>query len=241
MMEDKEHTEEVRQGLERIRNQSNQAIQAALEMMRADKGALFPVDLLALGAVKRHVSTAAAFCTLIEEWNIVSARALLRLQIDTALRFSATWLVDNPHGFAGRVLAGERINRLEDSKGDRLTDQHLVEVRKAELPWLPEVYERLCGYVHLSASHIFASMERSQTVTDGGEVVGYQVDMAIGPRDDKMPESSWMEIIRCFLETSEFLLRYLRGWTETKTQRPTPESHLPDLPAGPRARTEETG
>src|SRR6266702_2099317 len=116
---------------------------------------MFPFDLLSFGAVKRNIGTARAFQMMIESWNMVCARSLLRIHIDTSLRFSAAWLVDEPHEFAMRVLKGERIDKMKDKDGRRLTDAHLVSVHAAEHPWLLDVYKSLSGYVHFSGSHIY--------------------------------------------------------------------------------------
>lgn len=82
---------------------------------------------------------------------------MLRTHIDTALRFSAAWLVQNPHEFATLVISGQPINKLKDRKGQRLTDARLVTARSGDYPWLPNVYENLCDYVHFSASHLAAA------------------------------------------------------------------------------------
>ncbi len=50
---------------------------------------MFPLDFLAFAAVKRHTSTTSAFAVMVRAWNMVIARALLRMHIDTSLRFSA--------------------------------------------------------------------------------------------------------------------------------------------------------
>jgi len=76
-----------------------------LEMCNADEGAFFPVDMVAIGAVKRCASQRYGLRLLIEGWNLLCARALLRMQIDTALRFSALWLVKAPHDVPGRTFA----------------------------------------------------------------------------------------------------------------------------------------
>src|SRR5450830_701689 len=55
---------------------------------------IFPLDIVANGAVKRAISANSGFKMMIESRNLVVARTLLRTHIDTALRFSAAWLVD---------------------------------------------------------------------------------------------------------------------------------------------------
>ncbi|MGF6273901.1 hypothetical protein ABIB38_002279 [Massilia sp. UYP11] len=59
----------------------------------------FPLDLLASGAVKRGVSASAAVKVLVESWNLVSARSLLRTDLDIALMLANTSFVENAHEF----------------------------------------------------------------------------------------------------------------------------------------------
>jgi hypothetical protein len=171
------------------------------------------MDFLAFAAVKRSNSTALAFRQMIQTWNMVCARSLLRIHIDTALRFSAAWLVEKPHEFATEVLGGARIDKLKDNNGERLTDAYLVKLRASDHPWLPAVYENLCGYVHFSAKHIFATV---QSV----DAVDHSVSLAITDSDFDFPESSWIEILECFRETTGILGEYLHGYASTKRLSP---------------------
>ena len=81
------------------------------------------------------------------------------MQIDTALRFSALSLVDDPEAFADAVLGDERIDRLTDRNGERLRDAYLVERLVGVAPWLPEVYACTSAYIHLSGQHIFSAIQ----------------------------------------------------------------------------------
>lgn len=174
---------------------------------------IFPLDLLAMGAAKRAVSANSAFKQMIEAWNLTSARTMLRTHIDTGLRFSAAWLVDKPHDFATAVIAGERIDKMKDRDGKRLTDAHLVETRTEEYPWLPAVYKELSGYVHFSGSHVGASV-------DGLEKDDNLVSFLLSETDMKFPEFSWIEAIECFREATGMLAHFLEGYALTKQLTP---------------------
>ncbi len=174
---------------------------------------MFGLDLLAYGAIKRNLSTTTAISQMVSSWNMVSARALLRVHIDTALRFSAAWLVEKPHDFALEVIRGQRIDKLKDQAGSRLTDAHLVEVRAAEYPWLPKVYESLSGYVHFSGSHVFDSVAGL-----GNEAM--TISFEISATDHKFPESSWIEVLECAREANGMLTKYLDGYIFTKRLSP---------------------
>lgn len=172
---------------------------------------MFPLDFLAFAAAKRHASTTSAFIAMVRSWNMVIARALLRMHIDTSLRFSAAWHVPEPHTFATQVLKGERIDKLKTRTGTRLTDSHLVQLHKDKHPWLPTVYEHLSGYVHFSGAHISDSIEGL-----GEEEGDRSIQFLVSDQDLKFPEFSWIEILKCFREATSILGTYLQGWGATK-------------------------
>ena len=219
----------TRQPLEMSRDppQNGRSVRALLSAVNDDQKALvklghsvlgesgapfFPMDLLALGALKRSVSTAAAMVMMVEACNMVCARTLLRTHIDTSLRFSAAWMVEKPHEFATEVLRGERIDRMKGRDGKKLTDAHLVATWSGEHPWLPEVYANLSGYVHFSGSHIINSVS---TLEDDG-----RIQFAVTAEDLNVPDASWIEVLECFREATEMLAKYLHGYLVTKSMLP---------------------
>lgn len=177
-------------------------------MLGESDSRIFPLDLLASDAVKRGVSAAAAIKVLVESWNMVSARSLLRAHLDTALRFSAAWLVENPHEFATLAISGQPINKLKDREGKALTDMRLVEIRSRDWPRLPEIYENLSGYVHFSTTHL----------RDAGEFADDEgcVNLLISEADTDFPQSSWLEVIDCFREGTAMLVKFLEGYAISK-------------------------
>ena len=175
---------------------------------------MFGLDFLVFAAAKRAASTTHAFTLLIKTGNMLCARSILRLHIDTALRFSAAWYVEKPHDFALKVLADERIDRVKDRSGQRLTDARLVDIHLPKYPWLKAVYTNLSGYVHFSSAHIFGAMTG---LRNEDNVVGFEVSDV----DTRFPEASWIEIIDCFREANAILGRHLEGYAMTK--RMTPE------------------
>ena len=166
------HTDRVRSLLTRLTSDRQAMLKVGASVFGHAGAPMFPLDLIAFGAVKRNVSTASAFHMMIESWNMVCARSLLRIHIDTSLRFSAAWLVENPHEFATRVFRGERIDKMKGVDGRHLSDARLVEVRSPEYPWLPEVYKNLSGYVHFSGSHIYDSVA---TVDSDDNSISFEV------------------------------------------------------------------
>ncbi len=187
---------------------------------------MFGLDLLAYGAIKRNLSTTTAIAQMVNSWNMVSARSLLRVHIDTALRFSAAWLVEQPHEFALKVIGGGRIDKIKDRDGSRLTDAHLVEVHAAEYQWLPKVYESLSGYIHFSGSHVFDSVAK---VGDEDMSISFEISAT----DYKFPEFSWVEVLECTREATTMLAKYLDGYIFTKGLSPEQLVELRSSAANP--------
>jgi len=186
-------------------------LKLGVAMTGGERAPMYPLDFITFGAVKRNLSMTAAMRLLVESWNLVCARAVLRLHIDTSLRYSAAWMVDKPHDFATKILGGERIDRMKDKHGRRLTDAHIVQTRSSDYPWLPDVYANLSGYVHFSGSHVFDSIASMNEETRS-------INFEITDTDLRFPEASWVEILECFRHGTEILADYLHSYHAAKQQ-----------------------
>jgi hypothetical protein len=213
MTKSPKHPTEVHAKIEMLRHDEHGMLELGMQLLGATGAPFFPLDLLGYAALKRNLSTSSALALLVENFNLVSARALLRVHIDTALRFAAAWFVEKPHDFASAVHGGARIDRMKDSQGKKLTDARLVELLTPGHPWLPTVYENLSGFIHLSGSHVTASITSLNTETR-------EVSFHIGKMDEHYPPSSWIEVLDCAHEATGILAHYLRGYIATKRMSP---------------------
>jgi hypothetical protein len=204
--------------------QPSEAILAAVKELEADRatllqmtkamweaydGAMYPLDLYANGAINRALSLSMGFESLILQRNILCVGALLRLELDTAIRFAAAWRVDEPHTFALKVLKGTPVRRLKDQTGQLMSDAYLVKCLSPDYPWLEKVYETTSGYIHLSDTHISSSVASLDAKT-------MRFEFQVSSRDDKQPDSLYLEAVAAFREATQIFMRYLRGWTFTK-------------------------
>ena len=214
-----QHTPGVVDLIARVESDSGRLLKLGQQVLSSGgKGTIapmFPLDFMALGAIKRNLNTARAFRQMVESWNMVCARTLLRTHIDTGLRFSAGWEVHSPHDFAMAVLRGERIDQMKDRLGHRLTDRRLVELRLGDHPWLNEVYGNLSGYIHFSGSHIIDSVASLGEYSDARTI-----SFLLSDTDLRFPEFSWIEVCECFREATKILVNYLASWAQTKAMTP---------------------
>lgn len=179
------------------------------DLMIADNGNLYPLDLLALASIKRSISLQTAMLSLIRDNNYFSAASLLRLQIDSCMRFYAVFLVDDPHDLAARVLAGEKISSIKDRSGNKMRDAYLISVISKEYEWMERVYKTTSGFVHLSNKHLFSYIEK---VNDDERSVSF----VLGEEDNHVNDAFWIEMIDGFIDSTKALYRYLNAWYQRK-------------------------
>lgn len=186
-------------------------IELGKQMFEAFGGAMYGMDLLAAGALNRSKAHIAGFRALLEARNLICAGALLRLQLDTAMRFYAAFLVDQPHDFALAVLRGERVRNIEDRDGRKMTDAYLVQKLGEEFAWVPRVYERTSGYVHLSSIHLLSALGASEGALDER-----LLSIKISAEDKELPDTIYIEATDAFRAATDVFLRYVHGWVFTK-------------------------
>jgi len=178
------------------------------EILCADNKNIYPLDLLAIPVLNRSLALLSGFCDLIEKKNFLSAAPLIRLQLDNLLRFQAGWLVDNPHDFAIKVLAGEQIRNLKDREGNKMTDTYLVKKISKDHPSFKNVYNETSGFIHLSNKHMFSNLSLSKNDTS--------FTMTISAIDTSVSDKDYIAAMKAFFEITGVLFQYLKGWALTK-------------------------
>lgn len=178
-------------------------------MMAADGGRVYGVDLIAMAAIKRTITVAAGFRLLVRAANYQCPAALVRLQLDTLLRFVALELVDDPHPLAARILGGESLRKVKDRNGRPLVDAYLVEHLAKRIPWVSRVYKETSGFIHLSDKHMFGPVAK---VEDEGAAVR----MLIHENDGHIRAEHWVEMVSCFHEATHAVCGAIASWAQRK-------------------------
>lgn len=183
-------------------NREKDLMQLGKELLqRKNKSALV---LLAIGIVNRSLSLNYGFATLIRSDNYIAAAHLIRLHLDSYLRFHAARLVTDREEFARRVLKGERIDRMKCKKGNFLKDGYLKEDAARHYPWMKTVYETSSGFIHLSPKHVFTSMKKLEEPT--------MFETAISKYNKYVPDVSIEEGIKCMITTTDTIITMLKAF-----------------------------
>ncbi|OSJ06105.1 hypothetical protein [Bradyrhizobium canariense] len=153
-------------------------------------------DFFIFGALRRTLAQSRGFRDLINSRNFPCAAAILRLQIDTAMRVNVLGLIDDVDQACRAVLDGEQFNRLKDRDGTKLSDAHLRRKLAEKHPWISKVYEQTSNFVHLSGKHFEVSIAR----TDDESRIAY---FQISGHDPHRPEETYFEAVDAFFEATK--------------------------------------
>jgi len=168
-------------------------------------------DMFVMGAVRRTLAQSKGFRDLIATRNFPCAAAILRMQIDTAMRLNALLLVEDPFKFCEALLDGQRFNTLKDSAGTKLTDARLRKKLSEKYPWINAIYEETFDFIHLSGRHFYNSVFSADNDT-------HEIKMFIGGTDPPLPDATYFEIVDAFFDVSKvvalMLLGYFCAWAD---------------------------
>ena len=193
-----------------LENSKKVHLQIAEEMLKADQGNIYPLDLLALGIIKRSLMLVNGFCTLVRKNNFTCAAPIVRLHLDNLLQIYAAFITKDPHDFATKKLEGKQTDKLKDKDGEKMTDSYLAKVlsKKKETSWVKRVYKETSKFIHFSDKHIF------------GTVMNVKEDRTVEfliPSDEEIiPDSAKSEVVRAMVEITDGLFKYLYGWVKLK-------------------------
>jgi hypothetical protein len=202
-------SEAIEAALGKLEDLRSRQVQNAKAMYDAYHGVWYAMDLFASAAINRSVALLSGFQTMIRGRNMICAGALLRLQIDNAIRFYSAFIVPDPHRHVLDILDGRRIDKMTDECGKLMKDAYLIEKLSEEYPWLKRVYKETSGYIHLSHKHMMSAIT-------GHNDTSRSIEVKISDLDKELPDWIYLEAIEAFLQTTRLFLKYLEGWIFTK-------------------------
>jgi len=183
--------------------------------VEAAGGNVYSPDLWINAATRRSIQMLDGFATMVSSRNMTCAGAMLRIQIDTAIRLFAMTLVEDADAFVQHMLRGGKLNHLRDRSGNKLTDRHLCQELSRLYPkfsWLPRVYEVTCEFVHMSGRHVI-NMCKIQTN-------GRTMSTNIAVQDNDWPEAAMIEAVDAFGATTDVILGFVHTWYQQKSTYP---------------------
>lgn len=125
----------------------NQYLSIAKEMI-GDK--LLITDFYFSAAIDQGIRLMDGMLPMLEQRNLTCAAALLRMQIDTCLRTYAAFIADDLDAFMDGYIAGEKIGKFKDDRGNKMKDWYLKKRLSEHFRNIDADYNLASGFVHFS-------------------------------------------------------------------------------------------
>ncbi|QQY81634.1 hypothetical protein JJL45_11945 [Tamlana sp. s12] len=199
-------TKKIEKEIQKLEFKETQLLDVAKKL---NSGKFYPLDFLSNAVINRSLKLVFGFTTLLKDDNFIAASHLVRCHLDNIIRFSACWIVNDPHNFATKVIDGIKIDTLKDKNGKLMKDWYLRNLLNEEYPWITNVYKQSSGYIHFSEKHIYNTIQSADSNKR-------TMQFSFSKKDNNIDEDLKIEAIHCMAEITEILLEYLNGWNYTK-------------------------
>lgn len=186
-----------------------------MEAIGGTGASMHVLDFVMIGAVKRSLSLASGLHAMVDAQNIVCARAILRMQLDTVTRLLAYTYVEDPESMARGIIGGTPLKKFKSREGKALVDAYLVDRMSKDHPWARNVYDFTSGYVHFSERQFFDSIHSM------GSDEERTFRLQLSHIDNRFPEASWAEIVVCFNHLLARMETILSGYSHHKSCNPS--------------------
>ncbi|MCP3442194.1 hypothetical protein [Bradyrhizobium sp. CCGUVB14] len=206
--------------LKRIEQLEDELMRKGAGILGAGAG-LSHADFFIFGAMRRTLAHGRGFRDLINARNFPCAAAILRLQLDTAMRVNALSIVDDVDSACRAVLDGEQFNRLKDRDGNKLSDAHIRKKLAETHPWISPVYERTSDFVHLSGKHFEVSIAH----TDDEMRMAY---FQISGHDPQRRDETYFEAVDTFFDATKLAGMLLLAFWTARHRRETVMASMPE-------------
>lgn len=185
----------------------------SFDLAKADGGNMYPADMMIQPILNRGIKLISGFLALMDINNFLCAIPLIRFQLDNALRYYATYLVDTPERLVLDWAGGTAIGKMKDRDNQKMTDTYLASKLDSIFPGVKTLYANTSGYVHLSESHFYAIMAKHGK--NKGRIV-------MGSTEDLFSNDEQINFSFQMAETSKLVLLLLEDWKNQKERKGPP-------------------
>lgn len=161
--------------------------------------------LFIYGIANRTLAQTRAFKQCVQDRNSLVAAALLRLQLDTALRLYALFWVADPNTFSEEVFKGNQIDRLKAADGEQMKDKYLRDKLVDRYPWVETVYKQTSSLIHFSNRHILDAFEINDEKTGS-------CTLQLGPNKPNQPIEEYTDCLAAFQHINMIILVAVQDW-----------------------------
>lgn len=137
-----------------------------LDLLASGLEEFFTTDFLVQGVSNTMLRLSRNLSRHLEEEDALACVATIRMMLDAIVTLYGVSLVAEPEEYVLRLMKGEELRTLTDSKGERLSYAYLCkELDKALEEYLADnssfhrLYKSACAGIHFSSLHILRNVE----------------------------------------------------------------------------------
>ena len=171
---------------------------------------LYSIDIVMVAVMSRSYSLVDGFINAFDDWNLVVAAPILRMQLDSLTRLAYIAAAPQSDEVAEYLLGGGEFRYLKDADSKKLTDRRLIEHVEEAHPWIDGVYKATSGWVHFSPEHIVASLQVEEK--DGAK----HISGGIPIRPEQIPAKPLAEVLGAMIKATEQIFGYVEAWESRK-------------------------
>lgn len=172
------------------------------------RGMVKPCDAMALSVCHRAMVLHDGCVPLFEQKNLLAGAALLRMQIDSFLRFTAVYQSSDPHALAQLWLSGKELRDIKGDDGRKMTDRHLLELHGN--PETVVMYEWACSHIHLSDTHFLHVLAASPVQANGTR------HFHIGSEVNYVNDATILQLAQAQREAGAMVWHAVKGWRQRR-------------------------
>lgn len=169
------------------------------------------IDWFVLAAIKKTASLTHAFCTLARAKNTLAATALIRLQLDTALRMFGLSFIDDLDAAGLHLMSDGSYQKLRSRDGELLQDGMLHRELDKHYPGLSAVYQATSAYVHLSSAHIKTGLSDRP----GSPILYFHLNGT----DNSNTDEHFAEAVDSFDQATALAIELIEGFVQSGHRR----------------------
>lgn len=194
---------------EKVDNYCNKLLEAGKNAVGYKK--LYNIDFFVMGVVKRSVDLVDGFILTVDNWNFISAAPIIRMQLDTLLRFIYISKIGPKEAeqLINHIMDGKRLNHLKDLKGKKLTDSLLIKYAEKYFSWIHDVYEQTSKFIHFSERHMFGSI---YNINNKKRIVKF----AIYKGSYNVQKQDVIEYYDVFITITDAIIKFINTWGAIK-------------------------
>ncbi|MFI5112748.1 MAG: hypothetical protein ACHP8B_13975 [Terriglobales bacterium] len=170
-----------------------------------------PIETVMAVALQRSRHLIQGYVPLLHAKNLAAASALIRMQLDSAMRVNACFLVRDPLQIWEALKSDAPWSRIKTEGGDKLADAYLHEQLSTKFSWATELYKQMSGYIHLSRPHL-------ESTVKGEDFLGMVVHQ--GPAGAGLTDQELANNAEQFVRVTRALLSLCEDYVRTRQAPP---------------------